>query len=115
MLYINYTAPDGTIHYIESPVLTYVCPTCGETTLFQFSDEFFEDMCTTCNERREKEEAEAMRERVIKKAVNRINRICHSHITEETYLEWCDECRNKLDEEKLSFFRRKYEKEKVRG
>ena len=96
MLYSNYTAPDGTTHHIENPILTYMCPTCGGTTLFQFSDEFFE--CTPCNEKREKEEAEAMREGVIKKAVNRINRIYHSHITEETYLEWCDECKRQPDE-----------------
>lgn len=52
MLYINYTAPDGKTYHIENPVFTYVCPTCGETTLFQFSDEFFE--CAPCNERQEK-------------------------------------------------------------
>ena len=61
MIYIDYTAPDGKTCHIENPILTYVCPTCGETTLFQFSDEFFEDMCSPCNEKREKEETEAMR------------------------------------------------------
>ena len=107
MLYINYTAPDGKTYHIENPVFTYVCPTCGETTLFQFSDEFFE--YAPCNERQEKEEAEAMRNRFIKNTLNRINHICHSNITEETYLQWCDECKKQPDEEKVGFFRRKFE------
>lgn len=109
MLYINYTAPDGKVYHIENPILTYVCPTCGGTTLFQFSDYYFEDMCTPCNERRESEE----RKEFLQYAVYRINHICHSHITEEIYLEWCDECKRQLDEEKVGFFRRKYEEKKA--
>ena len=114
MFYIDYTAPDGTTYRIDNPIFTYVCPTCGETTLFQFGDNFFEDLCPPCNERREKEEAEAMRRRSVQYAVNRINRICHSHITEETFLQWCDEYERQPDEEKADFFKRKFKEERAR-
>ena len=56
MFCIDYTAPDGTTHRIETPILTYVCPTCGKITMFRFGDNFIEDLCPPCNERQPVEE-----------------------------------------------------------
>ena len=74
MIYVDFTVPDGTIHRIENPVFTFVCLTCREKSLFQFADDYFDDMCTPCTERKKQEEKEAMRKKSLQSLAARINR-----------------------------------------